>query len=294
METKSRLSSLSPEAKVTLLGLGVNFGLFVLKLLLGWVTHSTALVASGLHSLSDMATDFVVLGGLRISRRPADASHPYGHGKFETLVGGSMAFVLFGGALFILWEALLKPAKSVTPSLGWTVALAALLSLASKEWLYRTTVKVGKEYHRSSLVANAWEHRSDAFSSGAVLIGGVCASFGLSWVDRAAAVVVAVLIGVAAGRILRNTLHELMEGALSPREREKVVEAIQGVQGVKGWHKLRTRRAGQWAFVDVHVQVDPHLSVVESHAIASQVEKAVRAALGGEVSVVVHIEPSGD
>ncbi len=294
METKSRFFSPSPEVRITLIGLGLNLGLLALKLVLGWAARSTALVADGFHSLSDLVTDLVVLGGLRISQRPADASHAYGHGKFETLAEASIAFALLGVGAFIVWEGVSKVIRGELPSLSWAVALAALLSIITKEWMYRATVRVGKKYRRSSLLANAWHHRSDALSSVAVLIGSVFAGLGWAQADGGAAILVALLIGWAAWGILKHALHELTEGAFSPWDRGKVVAAIEGIPGVKSWHKLRTRYSGQEAFVDVHIQVDPELSVAESHTIASQVEDAVRTALGGKVSVVVHVEPSSD
>lgn len=294
METPSKSFPLKPKSAegVTLLGLGINVGLTSLKIGLGLALGSTALFADGVHSLSDLATDFITLSGIRMAERPPDETHAYGHGKFETIAGALVALALVGVGLFIVWEAVAALRKGALPRLGWVVALAAALSVLLKEWLYRLTVKLGRELRSAALEANAWHHRSDALSSLPVVVGGICAHFGIARVDGAAALVVAALIGWAAFDILRRALHELAEGAFSPTDRDKVIAAIEGVDGVKSWHKLRTRYSGRAAFVDVHIQVDPGLSVVDSHAIASRVEKAVREALGGEVSVVVHIEPA--
>jgi len=294
METPSKSFPLKPKSAegVTLLGLGINVGLTSLKIGLGLALGSTALFADGVHSLSDLATDFITLSGIRMAKRPPDETHAYGNGKFETIAGALVALALVGVGLFIVWEAVAALRKGALPRLGWVVALAAALSVVLKEWLYRLTVKLGRELRSTALEANAWHHRSDALSSLPVFVGGICANFGIARVDGAAALVVAALIGWAAFDILRRALHELAEGAFSPADRDKVIAAIEGVDGVKSWHKLRTRYSGRAAFVDVHIQVDPELSVVDSHAIASRVEKAVREALGGEVSVVVHIEPT--
>lgn len=296
METPSKSFPLKPKSAegVTLLGLGANLGLTALKVGLGLALGSTALFADGMHSLSDLATDFITLGGLRMARRPPDESHAYGHGKFETLAGALVALGLVGVGVFIVWEAVEALRVGSLPKLGWAVALAAALSLLLKEGLYRLTVKLGKELRSAALLANAWHHRSDALSSLPVFVGGICASFGVARVDGAAAILVAFLIGGAAFGILRRAVHELSEGAFPPRDKTKVIAAIEGVEGVKSWHKLRTRYAGQAAFVDVHIQVDPKLSVADSHAIASRVEEAVREALGGQVSVVVHVEPASE
>lgn len=275
------------------MGLATNVGLMGLKVGLGLALGSTALFADGIHSLSDLATDFVTLGGLRLARRPPDESHAYGHGKFETLAGAFVALALLGVGIFIVLEAVRILREGAMVRLGWVVALAAALSVLLKEWLYRATVTVGKELRSAALLANAWHHRSDALSSIPVLIGGICVSFGLTKVDGIAAILVALLIGWAAYDILRRAMYELSEGAFPKKEQEKVIAAIENVEGVQSWHKLRTRYSGQDAFVDVHIQVDPNLTVEESHRIATEVEEAVRKALNGRASVTVHVEPKG-
>jgi cation diffusion facilitator family transporter len=295
MEIPSKSPARKPRSAegITLLGLGVNAGLAGLKVGLGLALGSTALFADGVHSLSDLATDIITLGGLRVARRPPDESHAYGHGKFETLAGALVALALVGVGIFVVWEAVGVLREGRGLRLGWAVALTAALSVLLKEWLYRATARLGKELRSAALLANAWHHRSDVLSSIPVLISGVCASFALTKVDGIAAILVALLIGWAAYDILRRAMHELAEGALPKKEQEKVIAAIEGVKGVKSWHKLRTRYSGQNAFVDVHIQVNPNLTVEESHRIASKVEEAVRKTLGGQASVTVHVEPKG-
>ena len=295
METPSK--SFWPKGRsaegVTLLGLATNLGLMGLKVGLGLALGSTALFADGIHSLSDLATDLVTLGGLRLAKRPPDESHAYGHGKFETLAGALVALALLGAGVFIFSQAVRILREGATVRLGWAVALAAGLSILLKEWLYRKTLAMGKELRSAALLANAWHHRSDALSSFPVLIGGISVSLGLPKVDGAAAILVAILIVWAAFSILRRAMYELSEGAFPKKEQEKVIAAIENVAGVQSWHKLRTRYAGQDAFVDVHIQVDPSLTVEESHRIATEVEEAVRKALNGRASVTVHVEPQG-
>lgn len=283
-----------PAVRVTWVGVGVNLALTGFKVGVGFISGSMALVADGVHSLSDLVTDLVVLGGLRLARRPADASHAYGHGKFETVATAVVALALLGAGGWIAGEAvrgILAPTDHVP---GLAVAGVAALSVAVKEWLFHATRRVARQTRSSSLAANAWHHRSDALSSVAVLVGGALAIAGVPQGDQAAAIAVAVLIGWAAVGILRRALYELTEGALSDNERARVAQAVSAVDGVQSWHKLRTRGSGRGAFVDVHIQVDPALSVAESHAIASQVEEAVREAIGGAASVVVHVEPATD
>jgi len=277
--------------RITLVGLRVNLGLTAVKFGVGLVTGSMALVADGVHSLSDLVTDLVVLGGLRISRRPADSSHAYGHGKFETLATAVVALALFGAGGWIAGEAAVALAQGAVSVPGAAVAGVAAVSVVAKEWLFRATRQAARELRSSSLEANAWHHRSDALSSVAVLVGGITASLGFVQGDQVAAIAVAILIAWAAVGILRGALYELAEGALPPEDQLKVTQAIASVAGVRSWHMLRTRSSGRGAFVDVHIQVDPEMSVADSHAIASEVEEAVRQALGRAASVVVHVEP---
>ncbi|MFH1609203.1 MAG: cation diffusion facilitator family transporter [Candidatus Bipolaricaulota bacterium] len=278
--------------RITLIGVGINLVLTGLKFGVGLATGSMALIADGIHSLSDLATDVVVLGGLRLSRRPADRSHAYGHGKFETVATTLVALALFAAGGWIAGEAVTALIEGQISIPGPIVAGVAALSVIGKEWLFRATRRVARRLRSTSLEANAWHHRSDAFSSVAVLVGGLAATLGFPQGDQAAAIAVALLIGWAAVGILRRALYELTEGALSEAEQGQVARAIATVDGVRSWHKLRTRHSGQGAFVDLHIQVNPRLSVEESHAIASRVERVVGAALGGAASVVVHVEPA--
>ncbi len=279
------------DLKVTWLGAAANAGLMGLKLGAGLVSGSVALVADGIHSLSDVATDMVVLAGLRMAQRPADENHAYGHGKFETLASAGVALALGGAAVWLAWEAVAELAVGVREVLGLWPLVVAAVSIGVKEALYRATSRVARASGSPATKANAWHHRSDALSSVAVLFGAIAVLAGWPQGDRAAAIVVAVLVGLAAARIMHGAIHDLTEGALSPSEQMRVGEAIDTVPGVRGWHALRTRRAGRGAFVDLHIEVDPHLSVRQAHEIASEVESAVGNALKRRTHVVVHIEP---
>jgi len=279
------------DLRVTWLGAAANAGLMALKLGAGWVSGSVALMADGIHSLSDVATDMVVLAGLRMAQRPADENHAYGHGKFETLASAGVALALGGAAVWLAWEAVSDLAVGVREVLGLWPLVVAAVSIGVKEALYRATSRVARASGSPATKANAWHHRSDALSSVAVLFGAIAVLAGWPQGDRAAAIVVAVLVGLAAARIMHGAIHDLTEGALSPSEQTRVGEAIDTVPGVRGWHALRTRRAGRGAFVDLHIEVDPELSVRKAHEIASQVEAVVADALSQRTHVVVHIEP---
>lgn len=199
-----------------------------------------------------------------------------------------MALALAGG--WLIWDAAQALSASSRPPGGLVLGIA-FLSLVTKEWLFRLTHRVASRLASQALAANAWHHRSDAFSSGAVLLGGGAVLLGYPSGDRLAALAVGALVILAALRLVGRTLHELSEGTLPEEDRRRIVAAIEAVPGVKGWHRLRTRRVGRQSVVDVHLQVAPELSVKEAHDIATQVEEAVAAALGGRVSVMVHVEP---
>ena len=279
---------------ITLLGSAVNAGLATLKLGLGFLGGSTALVADGVHSLSDLATDLVVLGGIRLASRPADRSHAFGHGKFETLAGVLVALALIGAGAWLIREAAAGLAHPQgAPRSGLVMAVAGV-SILAKEALYRATTRTALRLHSTALQANAWHHRSDALSSVAVLLGGATTALGYPIGDKVAAIAVGVMVLMAAASILRRAFHELLEGALSEEEKLAISQAIESVEGVQGWHRLRTRRLGRQALVDVHIQVDPNLSVRRAHKIATQVEQAVSRSLDGLASVVVHVEPKGE
>ena len=275
---------------VTILGGAVNTALSGLKLALGAAFGSAALVADGVHSLTDLATDLVVIGGIRLAARPADRSHAYGHGKFETLAGGVVALALILAGAWLIWDAAQTLKGGPRPP-GALIMGIATLSMGVKEWLFRLTRWAAGRLKSHVLLANAWHHRTDALSSAAVLVGGGITVLGHPSGDRVAAMAVGAMVILAALRIVGQTLHELTEGALPEEERTRIARAIETVNGVRGWHRLRTRRVGRQPVVDVHIQVDPELTVRRAHDIATEVERAVAAALGGRASVVVHVEP---
>lgn len=277
--------------RIGIIGAAVNLALAGLKLAVGAAVGSVALVADGLHSLSDLAADLVVIVGMRLGRRPPDESHPYGHGKFETLAGSLVSVVLLavGVEIGLRSFAALRGPTAADP--GFAMVLVAIASLGAKEALYHATARAAAALRSPALRANAWHHRSDALSSLAVLSGGLAASLGYPAGDGAAGMAVAAAILASGAKLLWDGLHELVEGRLQRREEEAVVRAIEGVPGVEGWHNLRSRRAGRVSFVDVHITVDPEMPLRAAHEIASRVERAVAEALGGEASVTVHVEP---
>jgi cation diffusion facilitator family transporter len=277
--------------RVTLLGILWNVILLVLKLAVGLVTGSAGLVADGIHSASDMATDLAVLGGMHLARRKADEEHPYGHGRFETLAGGVVAGALIFVGAFLAWEGVSALFSGVESFPGIGVVAVALVSIVIKEWLYRRTARIARDVGSAALQANAWHHRSDALSSIAVLAGGIGGLAGYGHADQLAGLIVGLMVVMAGGRTLLRVLHELTEGGLSRGDLETIQRAIGAVAAVREWHHLRTRVVGRETFVDVHVLVDPALSIVEAHRISTSVETAVRRSCDKPVNMTVHIEP---
>lgn len=280
--------------RVTVLGILWNVVLFVVKLVVGLLTGSAGLIADGIHSASDMATDLAVLGGMHLARRKADAAHPYGHGRFETFSGGIVAGALILVGAFLSWEgvAALYRGEHSFPGVG--VIAVALVAIVVKEWMYRRTARVAREVGSAALQANAWHHRSDALSSIAVLAGGIGGLIGFGHADQLAGLIVGLMVVMAGTRTLISVLHELTEGGLTRRNVETIERAICSVKGVRTWHQLRGRRVGRETFVDVHVLVDPFLSLWDAHEISTRVEASVRDACDLAINVMVHVEPDSD
>lgn len=283
----------------TLLGLGTNLLLTGLKLTAGIVARSQAMVADGLHSLSDMASDLVLLLGFRMADRPEDDSHHYGHGKFETLVTLIIGLMLLAVAGGILWQGvqscLLLLQGGTLPQPGWLAAGAALLSILSKELLYRYTINKSRTLKSKALEANAWHQRSDALSSVAAMAGiSGAILLGKQWriLDPVMGILVGVLILKVGFSLCRNSLAELMEASLSPQTVERIHTIVDQIPGVQGHHRLRTRSIGNQVSIDLHIQVDPGLNVSEGHDIATAVEQALRREYGSDTILSTHIEPS--
>ena len=280
--------------RVTLLGILWNVVLFVVKLVVGLLTGSAGLIADGIHSASDMATDIAVLGGMHMARRKADEDHPYGHGRFETLAGGIVAGALILVGAFLAWEGVAALYHGDHSFPGPGVIAVALISIVVKERMYRRTARIARDVGSAALQANAWHHRSDALSSIAVLAGGIGGLIGFGHADQLAGLVVGLMVVMAGARTLLRVLHELTEGGLTRRDLETIEQAIGGVPGVRKWHQLRGRRVGRETFVDVHVLVDPSLSLWDAHEISTHVEAEIRRACDLAINVIVHVEPDSE
>lgn len=273
----------------------MNLILSVAKIMVGWFGHSQALIADGIHSLSDLASDALVWTAGRQAAQAPDAKHPYGHGRYETLATLALGILLLLVAIGIVWDAtdrLFSPDALLRPH-SITLA-AALVSILAKEWLYWYTLAYAKRVRSDMLRANAWHHRSDAISSIVVLIGIGGTLAGLPYLDAVASVVVAVMIANIAWEVGWDATRELVDTGLDAERLAAVRRTIFDVGGVRDIHMLRTRTLGGLASVDVHVLVDPFVSVSEGHLISVMVEQKLKHEIDEINDVTVHIDPEDD
>lgn len=284
--------------KVTLVGSVGNLALLIFKLIAGVVGHSSAMIADAIHSLSDFVTDIVVLIFVRISVKPQDASHDYGHGKFETVATFLVGLALMMAAIGIIEPGVRKlilwwnGAELEAP--GWIALWAALLSIVVKELLYQFTVRKGKTLNSQVMVANAWHHRSDALSSVGAAIGiGGAIWLGQRWtmLDPLASVVVGLMLVKVAWELLKTSMAELTEGSLSEETEQEIIELICSVPNVQEPHNLRTRRIGNHIAIEAHIRMDGSLSLNEAHEQATAVERKLKARFGSSTYVSIHMEP---
>ncbi|MBT3745009.1 MAG: cation transporter, partial [Candidatus Thioglobus sp.] len=270
MNTNNRAKA---SQKVTLIGAVVDFFLAIFKIVIGILGNSGALIADGIHSFSDLLSDGVVLYAAKHSSEEADDEHPYGHERFETVATLGLAIILavIGiGIIFDAFDRLSNPSDLSHPTLLLSIAA---ISIFSKEALYWYTLKVAKTYKSEMLRANAWHHRSDALSSIVVFIGILGSLNGYLYLDGIAAIVVGFMVLYIAWELGLSATKELVDTSIDAQQVEKLRYAIGQISGVNSVHSLRTRKIGQLISCDVHVQVDPYLSVSEGHIISVSVER---------------------
>ena len=284
--------------KVTLIGGAVNVLLLLVKFVAGIVGHSAAMVADAVHSLSDFLTDIVVLMFVRISGKPKDKSHDYGHGKYETLAMTIIGLALLAVAIGILYSGITKiidwanGEDLVAPDL---LALwAALLSIVTKEGVYRYSIMKAHQLNSQAVEANAWHHRSDALSSIGTAIGiGGAIFLGHRWavLDPLASTIVGFFIVKVSVDLLRNGIGDLMEQSLPDAVEEEILGLVASLPDVESPHDLRTRRIGNHYAIEMHILTDGDITLREAHDKASEVENLLREQYGEETHVVVHVEP---
>lgn len=284
--------------RVTLVGFVVNLILSAAKLAAGILGRSGAMIADAIHSFSDMATDIVVIVFARISSKPKDDGHDYGHGKYETLATIIISLALAAVGIGILSSSIGSIRTilegGTLPRPGAVALVAAVVSIVAKEILYRYTVRVGRRIDSPSVIANAWHHRSDALSSLGTLAGIGCAYFlGEKWriADPIAALLVAVFIFKIALDLIRTGLGELLEKSLPADVEQEILSIVTANPEIRSPHNLRTRRIGASIAIEVHVRVDGAMSVAHSHALTVDIEHRLRARFGAGTMIAIHVEP---
>lgn len=285
--------------RITLVGSLGNLALLVFKFLAGILGHSAAMIADAVHSLSDFVTDLIVIIFVRLGAKPQDEDHDFGHGKYETLATLCVATILFGVGLLLAWtggqKIVLFLQGQPLNQPGLIALWAAAVSILVKEALYWYTLLAGRRYGSKTVEANAWHHRSDALSSIGTTLGiGGAILLGNRWtvLDPIAAVVVSVLIMRVAWKLFKPCLGELMEESLPKEEETEILHIVSDFHEVSDPHNLRTRRIGTYAAVDLHLRVDPLMTVADSHEIATKIEQRIKALLGSGSIVNIHIEPT--
>lgn len=295
MEDTSRFKEIK---KNTFIGMSVNFFLIVAKLLAGFLGKSSAMIADGVHSLSDFVTDIIVIVFLKVSEKESDDNHQYGHGKFETF-----AILLISIFLFLVGVGLLVGGVDKVASFYKGSGLekptmiafyAAILSLAFKEGLFWYTLSVGKKVQSDAVIANAWHHRSDAFSSIATALGIAGAIFlGDQYriLDPLASIFVSFFILKVSFDLGRPSVYELLETSLSSEKENEIAQHVLAIKGVITYHHLRTRKVGKVIVIDIHIKLDRNISFVESHDIATALEMRLRKHYGQSTVSNIHTEP---
>ena len=284
--------------KVTLVGGAVNVILLLFKFVAGVIGHSSAMIADAIHSLSDFVTDIIVLVFVKISNKPQDKSHDYGHGKYETLALTIIGIALMAVAVSIIVKGAIKIASWANgeplEAPGMLAFWAAIVSIALKEGVYRYSIIKAKKLNSKALEANAWHHRSDALSSIGTAVGiGGAIFLGERWtiLDPVASGVVGAFIVKVAFDLLKNGIGDLMEQSLPDEVEEEILKMVTKVPDVAEPHDLRTRRIGNHYAIELHILMDGDISLKEAHDKASEVEELLRQHYGEETHIAVHVEP---
>lgn len=284
--------------RVTLIGSIVNLILTAIKIIAGVVGKSGAMIADGIHSLSDLASDIVVLIFVPIAGKAKDKDHQYGHGKFETLATLVVSLILMVVAIRLVASSaksiISALSGNILPKPGYIALAAAIISIVSKEILYQYTALVARRTDSSVCKANAWHHRSDALSSIGSLLGiGGAVILGNKWtiLDPVAAVIIGLMILFVAIKMAKAPIEELMEKSLDEETEREITDIILATEGVQNMHNLKTRRNGQSKIIDCHIRVKRTISIVEAHDIATNVEKNLKQKFGNETQTSIHIEP---
>lgn len=282
-------------SKVTIIGMILDAFLGVIKVVGGTLFNSQALLVDGIHSFTDVVSDWVVLAVMRLSRKEPDADHPYGHQRIETLGTLLLGSILIAVGAALAWENILRLLAGEDLKVpGWPVLVVAAVSVASKEWIYHYTRRVGTRIRSDLLIANAWHSRTDAFSSIVVLLATAGAMLGFVWLDVVAAVVIALIIIHIGWKFTWDSVKELVDTGLSEEDTDTLKTIALETDGVRNVHELRSRRMGHDILLDVHLLVRPEISVSEGHQIGMKVVTGMREALTNIRDINFHIDAEND
>jgi len=276
---------------VTLIGALVNALLAFMQIVFGLLGHSQALLADGIHTLSDLGSDFIVLLATSQSAKVADKEHPFGHGRIETLASVFLGLILIGVGVGVGFRGitLIITPNHVVPD-AFTL-IFAIVSILSKEGLYRYTLKASKRIHSTLLETNAWHHRSDALSSIVVLCGISAQILGVPYMDSFAAVIIALMISFMGYKLARKAFDELIDTSLDHELVTNIQNTVEGNDCVKALHSLRTRSMGGQGYIDAEIRVNPRLTVSEAHHIAFSLEQQIKTQFPQIIDVGIHVDP---
>lgn len=279
--------------KVTWIGCIVNLALAGVKFTVGIAGCSQAVIADAVHSISDMVTDFLVILGVRYWSAPPDDDHPYGHGKIEAIITALIGLTLASVAVGLGYSALSTLYHPYSRQTTWIAIIGPVLSIILKEILYRWTVSVGTRVRSTAVVANAWHHRSDALSSIPAIVAVAVAAINPAWffIDNIGALVISLFIMKVAWDIVRPSLSELADHGASLKDRNRIRKIALEIDGVRDVHAIRTRTCGESIYVDLHVLVDPEITVRAGHDISETVKKILLEKGPRVLDVVTHLEP---
>lgn len=283
---------------VTIAGSLINIFLLIFKFTAGIIGNSTAMIADAVHSLSDFLTDVIVLIFVKISNKPQDKDHDYGHGKYETLATAFIGIALLGVGAMICYNGIDKIVSVLCgnslKSPGWIALAAALLSIAMKEWAFRFTESVGKKVNSQAVVANAWHHRSDALSSIGTALGiGGAIILGDKWtvLDPIAALIVSIFIIKMSVKLLKQALDELLEKSLPDEVEAEIVKIAEKEKNVSEVHHIKTRRIGNNIAIEMHIRMPGEITLYESHMHATNIENHLKEHFGRDTHIGLHVEP---
>lgn len=285
--------------KVTAVGSVVNVALTIFKFVAGILGRSSAMVADAVHSLSDLVTDAIIFIFVRAASKPQDRTHEYGHGKYETLATLIVGCVLIAVGIGIMVAGVKDCIAFFQGDAGeppkMIALIAAVISILLKEWVFRYTRNKGRKINSPILIANAWHHRTDAFSSVATLVGVAGAMFlgkkGLI-LDPLAAILVSFYICKSGYEIVKPSLDELLERALPAETEKEIRQLLKSVDGIEGVHQLKTRKIGNQIAIEAHTEMDGGMSLEDAHKLATLAERKLRKRFGAKTHIGIHMEPT--